>query len=249
MNEKQNQSINYQNIPSLRKYVRIKRNKNIKELEKEAIKWAKVSAENYLSYEIDWLGVPIIQTPEDMILMQELIFKIQPDVIIETGVAHGGSLIYYASLLELLGKGKIIGVDIEIREHNRKAIEAHPMFKRIELIEGSSTSEEIIEKIRKIVPKGSKVIVCLDSNHTKDHVLKELKLYNSFVNPGSYIVVFDTNTSKLAELGACDKIYINNSPKEAVEDFLKVNGNFKIDKYYNKLYISYSPNGYLRRAK
>ena len=249
MNEKQNQSINYQNIPSLRKYVRIKRNKNIIELEMEAIKWAKVSAENYLSYEIDWLGVPIIQTPEDMILMQELIFKIKPDVIIETGIAHGGSLIYYASLLELLGKGKVIGVDIEIREHNRRVIEVHPMFKRIELIEGSSVSDETIEKITKIVPKNSKVIVCLDSNHTKEHVLKELQLYNSFVNPGSYIVVFDTNTSKLAELGACDKMYINNSPKEAVEDFLKANDNFEIDKYYNKLYISYSPNGYLRRAK
>ena len=218
MNEEQNQAINYQNIPSLRKYVLTKENKNIEELEEAAIKWAKVSAENRLSYEIDWLGVPIIQTPEDMVLMQELIFKVQPDVIIETGVAHGGSLIYYASLLELLGKGRIIGIDIEIREHNRKVIEAHPMFKRIELIEGNSTSEEIIEKIRKIVPKGSKVIVCLDSNHTKNHVLKELKLFNRFVNPGSYIVVFDTNTSKLAELGACDKMYINNGPKEAVED-------------------------------
>ena len=239
--------MNYKNIPSLRKYVRIEENKDIGELEEVAIKWTKVSAENRLSYEIDWLGVPIIQTPEDMILIQELIFKIQPDFIIETGVAHGGSLIYYASLLELLGKGKVIGVDIEIREHNRIAIEVHPMFKRIELIEGSSISEETIVKIRKIVPKNSKVIVCLDSNHTKEHVLKELQLYNNFVNLGSYIVVFDTNTSKLAELGACDKIYINNSPKEAVEDFLKVNDNFEIDKHYNRLYISYSPNGYLRR--
>lgn len=239
--------MNYQNIPSLRKYVRIKENKNIKELEEAAIKWAKVSAENRLSYEIDWLGVPIIQTPEDMILMQELIFQIQPDVIIETGVAHGGSLIYYASLLELLGKGIVIGIDIEIREHNRRVIEAHPMFKRIELIEGSSISEETIEKIKKIVPKDSKVIVCLDSNHTKDYVLKELQLYNKFVHLGGYIVVFDTNTSKLAELGACEKSYINNGPKEAVEDFLKVNDNFEIDIYYNKLYISYSPNGYLKR--
>ena len=123
------------------------------------------------------------------------------------------------------------------------------MFKKIELIEGSSISEETIEKIRKIMTKSSKVIVCLDSNHTKEHVLIELKLYNSFVNPGSYIVVFDTNTSRLAELGACEKRYINNGPKEAVEDFLKVNDNFEIDKYYNKLYISYSINGYLRRVK
>ncbi len=136
----------------------------------------------------------------------------------------GGSLIYYASLLELLGKGKIIGVDIEIREHNRRVIERHPMFKRIALIEGSSISEETIEKIGNIVPKDSKVIVCLDSNHTKNHVLKELQLYNNFVNLGSYIVVSDTITSKMTS-------------------------NFEIDKYYNKLYISYSPNGYLRRLK
>ena len=247
MNEEQNQAINYQNIASLRKYVLTKENKNIRELEKEAIKWVKVSAENRLSYEIDWLGVPIIQTPEDMVLMQELIFKVQPDIIIETGIAHGGSLIYYASLLELLGKGKVIGIDIEIREHNRKVLERHSMFKRIELIEGSSISEEIIKKIRKMVSKDSKVIVCLDSNHTKDHVLQELQLYNSFVNHGSYIVVFDTITSKMARLGVCEKRYINNGPKEAVEDFLKVNNNFEIDKHYNKLYISYSPNGYLRR--
>ena len=123
------------------------------------------------------------------------------------------------------------------------------MFKIIELIEGSSISEEKIEKIRKMVPKDSKVIICLDSNHTKDHVLKELKLYNRFVNLGSYIVIFDTNTSKLVELGVCEKSYINNGLKEAVEDFLKVNDNFKIDKYYNKLYISYSPNGYLERVR
>ena len=249
MSEKQKQSINYQNIASLRKYVLTKENKNIEELEEAAIKWVRVSAENRLSYEIDWLGVPTIQTPEDMILIQELIFKIKPDVIIETGIAHGGSLIYYASLLELLGKGKVIGVDIEVREYNRKVLERHPMFKRIELIEGSSISEETIEKIRKIVPKNSKVIVCLDSNHTKEHVLKELQLYHGFVNSGSYIVVFDTITSKLAEKGACEKNYINNGPKEAVEYFLKVNDNFEIDKHYNKLYISYSPNGYLKRIK
>ena len=239
----------YENIPSIRRYVSIKENKNIRELEEAAIKWAKVSAENRLSYEIDWLGVPIIQTPEDMILMQELIFKVQPDVIIETGVAHGGSLIYYASLLELLGKGKVIGIDIEIREHNRKVIEKHPMFKRIELIEGNSIFEETIEKIRKMVPKDSKVIVCLDSNHTKDHVLRELQLYHGFVNPKSYIVVFDTITSKLSKVSSSEKIYLDNSPKEAIEEFLKEHNNFELDKSYNKLYLSSSQDGYLRRIK
>ncbi len=240
---------NYENILSLRKYVHTKENKNIKELEKAAIKWAKVSAENRLSYEIDWLGVPIIQTPEDMILMQELIFKIKPDVIIETGIAHGGSLIYYASLLELLSKGKVIGIDIEIREHNRKVIEKHPMFNKIELIEGSSISEETIEKIRKIVPKDSKVIICLDSNHTKNHVLKELQLYHEFVNLGGYIVVFDTITSKLSKVSSSEKIYLNNSPEEAIEGFLEEHNNFEIDKSYNKLYVSSSQDGYLRRIK
>ena len=239
----------YENISSLRKYVNIKENKNIRELEEAAIKWAKVSAENRLSYEIDWLGIPIIQTPEDMILMQELIFKVQPNVIIETGVAHGGSLIYYASLLELLGKGKIIGIDIEIREHNRKVIEKHPMFKRIDLVEGSSISEETIEKIRKMVPNNSKVIVCLDSNHTKNHVLKELQLYHGFVNLGSYIVVFDTITSKLSKVSSSEKIYLDNSPKEAIEEFLKEHNNFELDKSYNKLYVSSSQDGYLRRIK
>lgn len=237
----------YENIPLLRKYVHTKENKNIKELEEAAIKWVKVSAENHLSYEIDWLGVPIIQTPEDMILMQELIFKIQPDIIIETGIAHGGSLIYYASLLELLGKGKVIGIDIEIREHNRKVIEKHPLFKRIKLIEGDSTSGETIEKIRKIIPKNSKVVVCLDSNHTKNHVLKELQLYHGFVNPKSYIVVFDTITSELSKVSNSEKIYLNNSPKEAIDEFLKGHNDFEIDKSYNKLYLSSSPNGFLRR--
>ena len=240
----------YKDIPSLRKYVLTKENKNIRDLEETALKWTKISAENRLDYEIDWLGVPVIQTPEDLILIQELIFNVQPDVIIETGIAHGGGLIYYASLMELLNKsGKVIGVDIEIREHNKKAIEAHPLFKRIELIEGDSVSDETIQEVRKRIPENSKVIVCLDSDHTKAHVLKELELYHDFVIPGCYIVVFDTNTSKLAELGVFDKRYIHNGPKEAVDDFLNTHNDFEIDINYNKLYISTSPDGYLRRIK
>jgi cephalosporin hydroxylase len=239
----------YNNIPSLREYVLTKKNKNTQELAKIGLQWTKVAEENRLSYEVDWLGVPVIQTPEDLILMQELIFKVQPDTIVESGIAHGGSLIYYASLMELLDRGKIIGVDIEIREHNRKVIEAHPLFKRIEMIEGDSISERVIQEVRRRIPKNSKVIVCLDSDHTKAHVLRELELYQEFVVPGCYIVVFDTNTSQLAELGACDKKYINNGPKEAVEEFLKMNDNFQIDTYYNKLFISDSPDGYLKRIK
>lgn len=240
---------NYNKIGSLREYVRKKNDKDIEELERVGSEWTKVAADNRLSYEIDWLGIPVIQTPEDMILMQELIFKVQPDIIIETGIAHGGSLIYYASIMELLNKGKVIGVDIEIREHNRKVLQNHPLIKRIELIEGDSTSSEITKEIRKRIPENSRVIVCLDSNHTKYHVLKELQLYQAFIVPGCYIVVFDTNTSKLAELGVSDKEYIDNSPKEAVEEFLKINHDFEVDKYYNKLFISYSPDGYLKRIR
>lgn len=241
--------INYRDIPSLRRYVNTREDKNTKELEEIGLKWVKVLTENRLHYEIDWLGVPVIQTPEDLILMQELIFKVQPDFVIETGIAHGGGLIYYASLMELLSKGKVIGIDIEIREHNRKVIEAHPLFKRIEMIEGDSTSEETIQKIRKKIPGNSKVIVCLDSDHTKSHVLKELELYKSFIIPGGYFVVFDTIISKLAKQVTAERQYINNSPKEAVDEFLKKYNNFEIDKDFNKLFVSCSPDGYLRRIK
>lgn len=240
---------NYQKIPSLREYVLTEKDKNTHELERAGVQWTKIAAENRLSYEIDWLGVPVIQTPEDLILMQELIFRVQPDFIIETGIAHGGSLIFYASLMELLNKGKVIGIDIDIREHNRRVIEAHPLYKRIEMIEGDSVSDQSIREVRKRIPENSKVIVCLDSGHTKAHVLRELQLYQDFVVPGCYIVVFDTNTSQLAELGALDSKYINNSPREAVDEFLKENDSFEIDKEYNKLYISTSIDGYLRRVK
>ena len=240
---------NQENKSPLRKYVLTKKDKDIKELREAGWNWVKVAAKNKLSYEIDWLGVPVIQTPEDLILLQELIFKVQPDFIIETGIAHGGGLIYYASLLELLNKGRVIGVDTEIREHNRKVIEGHLLFKRIEIIEGDSISPETIQKIRKRISKNSKVIVCLDSGHTKKHVLRELELYQEFIVPGCYIVVFDTITSKLAEMGVADKKYLNNGPKEAVEEFLRKNDNFKIDKEFNKLFVSYSPNGYLKRIK
>lgn len=239
----------YKKLPSLRKYVLSKKKKDSKRLKKAALEWMKIAAPNRLPYEIDWLGIPIIQIPEDLILMQELIFKIQPDVIVETGIAHGGCLIFYASLLELLGKGKVVGIDIEIRTHNRKVLEKHPLFKRIEMIEGSSISDDVVQGIRKRIPKNAQVLVCLDSDHTKGHILKELELYSQFVKPGAYIVVFDTISSVLAKLGAADKKYINNGPKEAVRDFLKKHKDFVIDKNYNKLYISCNLNGYLKRVK
>lgn len=239
----------YRNIPSLRKYVKTRTDKNTRELEETGFRWLKALSENRLNYEIDWLGVPVIQTPEDLVLMQELIFKVQPDFVIETGIAHGGGLIFYASLMELLDKGKVIGVDIEIREHNRKVIEAHPLSKRIELIEGDSTSRGTIEKIKGKIPKNAQVIVCLDSDHTKSHVLKELELYKTFIRPGGYFVVFDTVIAKLAERGKTEAQYINNSPKEAVDEFLRNNPNFEIDRSFNKLYVSSAPDGYLKRIR
>ena len=236
-------------IPSLRKYVAKCENKDEEALQKAASEWLKVLAKNKISYEIEWFGIPIIQTAEDIVLMQELIFKLRPDFIIETGIAHGGSLIFYASLFEVLGKGSVVGVDIDIRKHNRNVIEAHPLFKRIELLQGDSTSDEVIRKIREFVPEGSKTIVSLDSNHYREHVLKELMLYKQFVNPGSYIVVFDTVTSALVDSGACDESYRDNGPMEAIYDFLKVDDDFAIDKQFNKLSISTSHDGYLKRIK
>ncbi len=239
----------YKNIPSLRKYVLTKQDKNLGELNEAALKWVKAAAGNKLSYEVDWLGVPVIQTPADLVLLQELIFKVKPDFVIETGIAHGGGLIFYASMLELLNQGRVIGVDIEIREHNRKVIETHPLFKRIEMLEGSSTSQEIIEELKKRIPKNSKAIICLDSDHTKPHVLKELELYQEFIIPGCYIVVCDTNTSEIAKAGIADEKYIDNGPGEAVEEFLKKNDSFVIDKEFNKFFINYNPDGYLKRIK
>ncbi len=208
-----------------------------------------MSAKNKLDYEIEWFGMPVIQTAEDMIMAQELIFKIQPDYIIETGIAHGGSLIYYASLFELMGKGTVIGVDIEIREHNKKVIKAHPFFKRVHLIEGDSSSLNTIEKVSEIVKEGSRTIVCLDSNHYKEHVLKELEVYSKFISKGGYFVVYDTVTSRMAQYGCCDKSFMNNGPMEAVEEFIKGNKDFVIDKKFNKLCISTSNNGFLERVR
>ena len=204
------------------------------------------------SYNFSWMGRPIIQYPQDMIAMQEIIWDIQPDLIIETGIAHGGSLIYYASLLELTGKGEVLGIDIDIRQHNRIEIEKHPMFKRISMIQGSAIDASIIDEVKKRAEGKEKIIVCLDSNHTHDHVLQELRLYSPFVSLNSYIVVFDTIVEDLPDGYFLHQRPwgIGNSPKTAVHQFLKENDNFEIDAYIdNKLLISVAPQGYLRRIK
>src|SRR4051812_26398113 len=139
------------------------------------------------SYNFSWMGRPIIQYPQDMVAMQEIIWALKPDLIIETGIAHGGSLVYYASLLELIGKGEVLGIDIDIREHNRKEIEAHPMFRRIKMIEGPSLSDDVIGQVAEHAAGKETILVCLDSNHTHEHVLGELERYAPFVTPGSYI--------------------------------------------------------------
>lgn len=203
------------------------------------------------SYNFSWMGRPIIQYPQDMLAMQEIIWEIKPDLIIETGIAHGGSLIYYASLLELIGDGEILGVDIDIRAHNKIEIEKHPMFKRINMIEGSSVSSETISKVAEIAKGKKRVLVTLDSNHTHEHVLQELNLYAPFVTEGSYLVCFDTIVEDLPNDYLPGRAWSQgDNPKTAVWEFLKSNADFEIDKQIdNKLLISVAPDGYLKRVK
>ncbi len=205
------------------------------------------------SYNFSWMGRPIIQYPQDMLAMQEIIWDLQPDLIIETGIAHGGSLVYYASLLELIGKGEVLGIDIDIREHNKTAIENHPMFKRIKMIQGSSINEDIVEQVKQIAEGKKTVLVVLDSNHTHEHVLAELELYAPFVTLNSYVVVFDTIVEQLPKNylpGLVRPWGVGDNPYTAAIEFLKINTQFEIDKAINnKLLISVAPDGYLKRIK
>ena len=222
-------------------------NKRLKSL---ALKFTIESIRNKYSYNFDWLGRPIIQHPQDIVAIQELIWKIKPGLIIETGIAHGGSLILSASILELLGgKGKVLGIDIDIRRHNRVEIERHPMFKRIVMIEGSSTDEKVVKKARNLA-KGKKVMVFLDSNHSHAHVLRELELYSPLVSKGSYIVAFDTIGEYLPIETKNRPGGKGDSPVQAVKEFLKKNKNFVIDRSIeNKLLITLAPGGFLKRIK
>jgi len=231
---------------------RIHKNEGNKALQKAASDFNTESNRAQYSYNFSWMGRPIIQYPQDMIAMQEIIWQVKPDLVIETGIAHGGSLIYYASLLELVGKGEVLGIDIDIREHNRKEIEKHPMFKRIKMIQGSSIGDEVIEQVKKYAAGKESILVCLDSNHTHDHVLKELELYSPFVSLNSYIVAFDTIVEDLPEgyFSQQRPWGLSNNPKTAVDQFLKKNNNFSIDTSIdNKLLISVAPKGYLKRVK
>ena len=204
------------------------------------------------SYNFTWLGRTILQYPQDIIAMQEIIWNIKPDLIIETGIACGGSLIFWASMLELIGEdAHVLGIDINILDHNRAEIEKHPMYKWITMIDGSSIDSGVVSKVYDFAKDKKKVLVCLDSRHTHDHVLKELELYSPLVTRGSYLIVFDTIIEDLP-----DELFPNrpwgtkNNPKTAVWEFLKSNTRFEIDKQIeNKLLITVAPDGYLECVK
>jgi len=224
------------------------KNKLLKEI---STSFMKATGDAKYSYNFTWLGRPIIQYPQDIIAMQEIIWRVKPDLIIETGIAHGGSLIFYASMLELLGsKGHVVGIDIDIRKHNRVEIEKHPMFKRITMIESSSTNEKIAEEVQQMA-RGKKVLVCLDSNHTHEHVLRELELYAPLVSVGSYCVVFDTIIENMPKGTYSDRPWdVGNNPKTAVQAYLKEHSEFIADEEIeNKLLITVAPGGYLRRVR
>ncbi len=218
----------------------------------QSTKWiADASAHKY-SYHFTWMGRPIIQFPQDIIAMQEIIWSVKPDLIIETGIARGGSLIFYASMLELLGEDRqVLGIDIDVREHNRIEIEKHPMYKRITMLEGSSVDLEIVKQVRELAAGKQRVLVVLDALHTHEHVLRELKLYSPLVTKGSYLVVFDTVIEDMPDDFFPDRPWgPGNNPKTAVHEFLKTNDRFEIDEaIHNKLLITVAPDGYLRCVK
>lgn len=237
---------------------------NIKKLSNE---WMKSVNSLKYSYHFEWLGRPIIQYPQDMAAMQELIWDIKPDLIIETGIAHGGSLIFSASMLALLdlceaiegnvmiepskSRRKVLGIDIDIRRHNKEAIERHPLASRIEMIEGSSIAPNTIDMVKRIAKGYSKILVCLDSNHTHSHVLAELKAYAELTSVGSYCVVFDTVVEDMPKEMFPDRPWgPGDNPRTAVWDFLKENQKFIVDKSIeHKLLITVAPDGYLKRIK
>lgn len=237
------------------------------EVERAAADFLRASTQPKYSYNFSWMGRPIIQYPQDMVAMQELIWSVKPDLIVETGIAHGGSLIFSASMLAQLdmceainagvsfnpkeSRRKVLGIDIDIRAHNRSAIEAHPLAAYIEMIQGSSIGPEIIAQVKSIASNYSRVLVCLDSNHTHAHVLAELEAYAPLTTVGSYCVVFDTVIEDLPAQMYPDRPWSpGDNPKTAVWEYLKKHPEFEIDKSItDKLLITVAPDGYLRRVR
>ena len=232
-------------------------NKLFAELSKE---WFEQSIKAEYSYNFEWLGRPLIQYPTDLVGMQEVFFKTKPDLVIETGIAHGGSLIFSASMMALLdicdgvsemeSARHVIGVDIDIKPHNRRAIEEHPLFSRITLLEGSSVDQSLFSELSDIAKNYKRIMVILDSNHTHDHVLEELRMYSELVSVGNYCIVMDTviETSPIAALA--DRPWtVGNNPMTAVKQFLAEGSNFAVDKEIEyKLSVTVAPNGWLRRT-
>jgi len=230
-------------------------------------RWLIESVKNNYMYNFEWLGRPIIQMPTDIAVIQELVWKIKPDLIIETGIAHGGSLVLSASILGLLdmceaiesnsvfnpkkSKRKVLGIDIDIRKHNKKAILKHPMSSRIKMIEGSSVSKNVINKVRKFSQNYKKIMVFLDSNHTHNHVKEELNAYASLTSLNSYCIVFDTIVEYMPKNFYSNRPWNKgDNPMTAVNDYLKEHDEFKIDKIINdKIMLSQSPNGFLKKIK
>lgn len=229
--------------------------------------WLRDTARHKWSYNFRWMGRPAIQLPNDAWAMQELIWEVRPDLIIEAGIAHGGSLVYYASMLALLDmadavekgdvvdplktKRKVLGLDIDIRQHNHEAIVAHPMYPWIQMIEGSSISPSVIEQVQRIAQGHKTILVSLDSNHTHDHVFAELEAYAPLVTKGSYCVVFDTVLEDMPAEQCANRPWApGNSPKTAVWKYLKTHNEFQIDAdIHNRLLITVAPDGYLKRIK
>lgn len=246
---------------------RIIDNGNNKVLIEAAHAFTKASNIPKYSYNFSWLGRPIIQYPQDIVGMQELIWATKPDLIIETGIAHGGSLILSASILAMLdyceaietgkpldvskSKRRVLGIDIDIREHNRAAIEAHPMSHRIDMIQGSSISTEIIDQVHDFAKDYKKILICLDSNHTHDHVFAELEAYAPLTSKDSYCIVFDTVIEDLPDEMFPDRPWNKkDNPKTAVWEYLKTHSEFEIDKsIQHKLLITVAPDGYLKRVR
>ena len=222
-------------------------------MKSSALKFMLDSAPHKYTYNFSWLGRPIIQYPQDIVALQEIIWETKPDLIIETGIAHGGSLILSASILQLIGEdGHVLGIDIDIREHNRIEIERHPMSKRISMIQGSSIDKAIVEQVHAFAKGKKNIMVILDSNHTHEHVINELNAYAPLVSKGCYLIVFDTAVEDLPEdfdwgTRPWGK---GNNPKTAVWEFLKTHDEFVIDSsIHNKLLITVAPDGYLKRVK
>jgi cephalosporin hydroxylase len=216
--------------------------------------WVRVGWSQRYSYGFAWFGRPVVQLPEDLVRIQEVIHRVQPDVIVETGIAHGGSLIFYAGLCKALDRGRVIGVDIDIRPHNRAAIEAHPLASLITLIQGSSTDPGIVEQVRGLIGPDERVLVLLDSNHTKAHVLDELEAYGPLVSPDSYIVATDGIMGDLSDISGGEPDWVWDNPSQAAIEFAAADARFELEEPpfpFNEGQIrervTYWPSAYLRR--